>query len=87
MTELERVVEDALKAGTISMRLEGVRADDVKIWCEIDGTRAEDGDWVVNARLGDGAHWTNKILESELLPLVQTMYGVFAKMGRERARA
>lgn len=89
MTELERHVQAAIASGILeTLRFEGVRNEQVKLWMEVQGEREKDDRWTIRARMGDGSHWKREnILERELLTTLQGFYGVFAKMGKERPRA
>lgn len=89
MTTLEKHVAGALTSGVLeTIRFEGVKNEEVKLWLELQGEREKDGTWTVRARMGDGTYWKRgEIPERELLTTLKGFYGVFAKMGRERARA
>ncbi len=89
MTELEKHVQAAIASGILAtLRFEGVKNEQVKLWMEIQGEREKDSTWTIRARLGNGTQWTRQgIPERELLTTLKGFHGVFAKMGRERGRA
>lgn len=89
MTELEKHVENAIASGILeTIRFEGVKNEQVKLWMEVQGERGKDATWAVRVRMGDGSYWGREgIPERELLTTVKGFHGVFAKMGKERPRA
>ncbi len=87
MSEIERIVQEALKTGELNLTFEGVKNEVVKLSMEIHGER-KGTEWDLHVRLGNGTTWSRTELpERELLTTIKGFHGVFAKMGTERARA
>ena len=88
MSDIEHIVQAALTTGELNLTFQGVKQEVVKLSMEIHGERKAPAVWDLHVRLGDGTTWSRLGLpERELLTTIKSFHGVFAKMGKERARA